>query len=223
MKAATGKSSKLQRAPTKKVKATSSRKAPKAPKKRPKPPRKNHKEEVAANDIKPPGNMSMQGEVGIRGLLVRSLDQKTYRYFPDNKNASWTQFEVTEDTLPEHRTLSWAYVEKLTASRAPVALCTTKPRTFLINLDAFRSLKKPTRPQLAPQKVEVEDEEDLYVMHEEGKYYAVPAGKLKELSALDATYAQALVARGVVAAALPANQLPVGTHCVLLNLPEFVP
>ena len=164
-------------------------------------------------------------KVGARGLLVLGLDKQTYSYFPDNENTSWTQFAMTQEAaaILEQRGLSLGVVEMLTKSLAPVALCQRKPRTFLVNLDAFKSLEKPKRPELKKQELELAENEDLYIMHEEGNYYTVPGHALEELDPGDTTYAQALVARGVVAAALPANALPVGTHCVLLNLPEFVP
>jgi len=163
-------------------------------------------------------------EIGIRGLLILE-SAKNYRYYPDNAEETWAQFPVMDlEKFAAQRGIQRQLVEALTASRAPIALCNAEPRTFLVNLDAFQSLPEAdARPRLTPISLDLGGSDDVYLIHEHARYYAVGAPKLGTLDYEDAAYAEALVKRGVVAAALPKNSIPIGTHCVLINLPELLP
>lgn len=181
----------------------------------------------------------------------RKEDGHQYSYFPDNSNVSWRSYGVKSLESLEAGIYT-AQVDGVVKSRAPVAVFMRgqslgsvaqsqsvqksedkQSRAFLINLDAFLGLEERqtvagdekgggvgTGNSEVPQ---ADKGSDLFLIYEKGKYHAVYGNQLKEMNRLDKGEAKVLVRRGAVAAAIPPNKLPYGTHCALINLMQLVP
>lgn len=171
--------------------------------------------------------MVKEQAVGPRGLLVHEgADVNNgYRYFPDNEQSSWRRYGVKLDAILAQRNLNPAKVSAIVESKAPLAKLSEK--TFLVNLDAFSGLAEASeavRKTAGPfQGQKPADGEKVFLLHEHNAYYAVPDRDLHNLEPLDQGEARVLIKRGTIAAALPPNALPIGTHCVLVNLTPLVP
>jgi hypothetical protein len=164
------------------------------------------------------------GEIGPRGLLVHCGDDdgSGYKYYEDNKDVSWRVFEVDAGQVAKETETTPDELAFLVNKRAPVAALSTS--SFLINLNAFHGLPRLAgEPPTGKLGTESDISKGLFLMHEDGKYYAIPVTALKPLGPLDEGDAQVIIKRGTVAAAIPPNDLPIGTHCVLLNLTQLMP
>jgi hypothetical protein len=171
-------------------------------------------------------------------------DEGRFDYYPDDVGDTWRSFPVgLANFAKEHEVLE-SDVNTLVGCSVPVGVLSKKPDSpvVLVNLDAFQDLTKIARPELSgsgkglPAKLPAEDpvaaqggakkKPPVHVsvlIRDENKYYALSGRQLRNLETRDAGEARVLVRRGVVTAAVPINNLPIGTNCVLINLTELLP
>lgn len=88
--------------------------------------------------------------------------------------------------------------------------------SVFVDLDQWTGLAEPQTPSATKKNSFVEGES--IVLKENGLYYQIPLADLPALPAGAEGDAGVVVKRGAVAAAIPANIIPSGTYCVLVNL-----
>ena len=176
------------------------------------------------------------GAVGPRGLVLhaKSEENGVYAYYPDDENDTWRQerFRVKNlSAFAKAHDFDPRDLETLIKFKAPVAVVPPdgSKRVVLVNLDAFQDLNavepaEEKRLDPGPKgNGKLPPTFESVLVQEHGKWYAVPENVFRSLDAQDAGEARVLVRRGTVAAAVPNNNLPIGTNCVLVNLTEVLP
>ncbi len=173
------------------------------------------------------------GRIGARGMVVHSgrAAEGRYGYYPDNEEETWHSKAVDLETYAEKHKLDPTVVKTLVSYGVPVTVVPGKSRraekhTILVNLDAFRGLKadrKGARRADESPMGEMPEQFDGLLIQEDEKYYALAPTDFHPLEPEDAGEAQVLVRRGALAAAIPNNDLPIGTNCVLVNLTQLLP
>jgi hypothetical protein len=173
------------------------------------------------------GALLSLGKIGACGVVVHAGEPGAgrYAYFPDNETESWRDKLVEDTTLADKKA-----ADMLVDSGAPVAVLATKDgnHTILVNLNAFHGLKSAKGPSPAhwepkPVHSTMHGKFAGVLIRDKKKYYEVGARDLYEMAAIDAGEARVLVRRGTIAAAIPDNDLPIGTNCVLVNLTQLLP
>jgi hypothetical protein len=169
--------------------------------------------------------MNFLSNIGDRGVVIHAGDRNngTYRYFPDNDQESWRSHRVDLAKFAAAREIDPASIATLVAAETPVAAFTGpgKIKTVFLNLAAFHDLGKAGsivagNPGDLPAG-------DAYLIYEGPNYFAISAASLHALDSADAGEAKILVRRGAVTAAIPNNDLPIGTNCLLVNLTQLLP
>lgn len=160
--------------------------------------------------------------IGARGLVSHAgPDEGTYGYVADNDESTWRAYPVVDlNKFLTDRGYANNVVDKLQGTKTPIALLPTKASTVFLNLDAFTQLPAPAAAP-APTPKEIPPGDDAVLVCEKNAFYAVSTKDFQALAPIDAGEARILVRRGAVTAAIPQNDLPVGTNCVLINLTQL--
>ena len=183
-------------------------------------------------------NLRRLGTIGARGMVVHA-DKRVrghYGFFADNKRETWREFPITNiATFAQERGFDVGDLDILAKNSVSIAVMKTRHevqgKTVFVNLDAFHDLAKqsPDADDGSSKDVQYNSQVDnllarfgVLLIRENGKYYQLPASKLHPLDTADAGEANVLVRRGAVTAAIPNNDIPIGTDCVLVNLTEIL-
>lgn len=149
-------------------------------------------------------------EIGVRGLVVAE----------DSKF-----FFVTENEWRQNAALSAAPLnngqpdpQKLVDLNVALAKLSA---TAFVNLDALANVERSDLQQDPPPQGRAPGANDLdkdgVLLYENNKYYLVPRAMWQPLTPNAEGDAGVLVKRGAVVAAVPGNDIPTGTFCVLVN------
>jgi hypothetical protein len=177
------------------------------------------------------------GSIGARGMVIHAGTRGggTYAFYAVNTQETWRKFLVEDKdmgTFAQKQGFNVEDLRKLIDNSVSTAVLKTRPdvqaQTVLLNLDAFQELADtpgdgPGAPRQDPPRAHGLPSRFALLIHEEGKYYAPPTAEFHPLEGQDAGEAKILVRRGAVAAAIPNNDIPIGTDCVLVNLTEILP
>jgi hypothetical protein len=176
------------------------------------------------------------GAIGARGIVLHAGDRHggTYFFYADNREGqTWRKFEVDPKTLPDKFGVNLEVVDLLIANSVSTAVLKARanapPKVVFLNLDALHDLADPSQGQGGRARQGHLSEKghglpfETFLIHEKGVFYAIPEAALNPLEEEDAGEAKVLVRRGVVAAAVPNNDIPIGTNCVVVNLTEIFP
>jgi hypothetical protein len=183
-------------------------------------------------------NLRRLGTIGARGMVVHA-DKRArghYAFFADNKRETWREFPITDiATFAQEHGFDEGDLEILAKNSVPIAVMKAhhkvQGKTVLVNLDTFHDLakKSPDDDDDGSKDGRYNSQVDnllarfgVLLIRENGKYYQLPANKLHPLDMADAGEANVLVRRGAVTAAIPNNDIPIGTDCVLVNLTEIL-
>jgi hypothetical protein len=182
-------------------------------------------QQVSTSSSNPTGDALSQ--IGARGLVVYCQDgnkKDTYSYYADNNDQSWRKLGVTRAALESTLGDRWKDIETLLRARAPLGVVESRAggSTFLVNLDACHAEASPVADRHG-QEGQLPLDADLFLLVENGEFYAIPRSELRELQPINAGEAKVLVRRGAVVAAIPHNEAPYGTNCVLVNLTQLLP
>lgn len=158
-----------------------------------------------------------------------------FAFFADNITETWRKFPVEDiaDFAKKHG-FDVNDLKTLVDNSVSIAVMHEKAsverRTVFVNLGAFHDLADPSKdsqdgskdPRYGSQAKNLPASFGVLLILEKGKYYQLEASKLHHLDTPDAGEANVLVRRGAVTAAVPNNDIPIGTDCVLVNLTEIL-
>lgn len=148
-------------------------------------------------------------DIGIRGLVI--ADGEDYWFVTESE---WREkFALTKAPESGGRTSVQTLVD------LKVALAKLS-NTVFVNLDALANLGEsdldPAEAAPKDPKADVLDTDGI-LLHEKNQYYLVPLSELHPLEENAEGDAGVLVSRGALVASIPANDIPTGTFCVLVN------
>ena len=152
-------------------------------------------------------------EIGERGLVV---------YFKD-KYSFVTEDDWHKNPLQEPADIDTATQSALSAGAILANL--DGQCTVLVNLDRFPAPEGqilPPGPKERPWQPATEDSPSV-LFQENGTCYQIRKSDWKSLDPGFEGDAGVLVKRGALVAAIPRNEIPSGSYCVLVNLASIAP
>jgi hypothetical protein len=150
-------------------------------------------------------------DIGTRGLVV--FDPDGYSYSLED---SWRDFKIQDPSTE---------LIALARSRAVVARTTQSSSAVFVNLSEMEFPRDDEPAAFEPGEATAEggaEADATVILHEEGSFFAVTEQDLFTLEEGAEGDAGVLVNRGTIVAAIPRNDIPSGTWCVLVNLPSIV-
>lgn len=137
--------------------------------------------------------------IGARGLVV--FEAGKYYYVKEEK---WRSNGAAKDAPKQVQA----------AQKLGTVMAQLENATY-VDLDKLKTLEDGMP---APQKTRAWIDEQSIVFQESGKLFQIPRSDWSELDPGFEGDAGVIVTRGAVVAAIPSNQIPSGTYCVLVNL-----
>lgn len=150
--------------------------------------------------------INLGNDLGSRGLVVYDGQNESYRYITEK---DWRAKTHVTSPIP-------AEVASLRETKSVMA----KVRSAIyVDLDMMAGLEKPSGETNG--NVQLDTSKASVVFREGGAYFQIMIGDLPKLPPGFEGSARVLVNRGAVLAAIPKNDIPSGSYCVLVNLPSL--
>jgi hypothetical protein len=145
--------------------------------------------------------------IGARGLVI----------YDNDAGGKPRYFYVQESELRRHPVENPSVrLQDLAKLRAP-AIPLGKDQV-LLNYDELKGLDESKLSSVKDVQPTAVPDASAVVVVEKGKFFVAPRAQWKEMVPGAEGDAGVLVSRGAVVAAIPENQIPSGTYCVLVNM-----
>ena len=157
--------------------------------------------------------------IGARGLVVflGAGVADPYQYVEEG---DWRALAAAPNPLPQEAT----ELAKLHAVVAPLSADSLgHSRDVFVNFDEMPTLARTKLQPKAQGQTTAPSQAQWgrLIVHENGNFYGIESSLFSPLDAGSLGDTFVLVRRGAIAAAIPRNNIPSGSFCVLVNLPAI--